>query len=310
MNARDESPILLVGAGVAGITAAIWLSDFGVPFDWIDTRQTPGGILHKVHNRIDDYPGGTFQDGPDLAHALSTHLQRLDLQPRRATLHALECDGSDLRCTIGDAAVVHPEHLLLATGTQYRQLCIPGEQRGLKEGRISQSATADAPRFRGRHVAVVGGGDSAFENALILSKYDCRVTLFARNPNFKARPAFVDSVTAAPGITIAPIPSEVTRVELLDDGCRLHVDQRGAQITCDVAALFVRIGVDPALPEGSTVLDRDRRGFLRTDSDGRTSHRRIFAAGDIVATPLRSVATAVGAGARTARALAVEYGAI
>lgn len=307
MNSGDDKPVLLVGAGAAGISAALWLQDFDVAFDWIAIDPKPGGILRKVHNSIENYPGGFFADGPALADSMANHLQSIELQPRQARLTNVVTDKSTLRCVIDDATEHRPTFLLLATGTEYRRLGVPGEKQGLHKW-ISQSATADAPRFAGRHVAVVGGGDSGLENALILSQHDCRITLLLRSPELKARPAFIDAIDDDPAISIAPMPSVVKRIERSDEGCRLHVDQQGQPVTYDVAALFVRIGVDPIIPSGCEELERDDRGFLVVDPDGRSSRPEIYAVGDVIATPLRSVATAVGGGARAARAIAVELG--
>lgn len=307
MTARSETPVCLVGAGPAGVSVAIWLDDYGVPFDWIDARGRVGGMLRRVHNRIDDYPGRVYEDGSDLAADLRRHLKQLRLSPRRATLQRVDATQSERVVVEVDSTRYVPERLIVATGTKYRRLNIPGEAEAMDQC-ISQSAMADAPRVAGRHVAVVGGGDSGFENARVLAEHDCRVTMLLRNDEFRARPAFVEAVKDNPAITIAPIPSVVRRIETLDDGCRLHVDRRGEQVTVEVAALFVRIGVDPRLPDGCDTLETDERGFLTTDRAGHTSHPRILAAGDIVSTPLRSVATAVGDGAIVARTCAAELG--
>ncbi len=303
MTDVDTAPVLLVGAGAAGVSAALWLADYGVPFDWIDASGRVGGMLNRVHNRIVNYPGGIFPSGQELCEVLDEQRQRRDLRLRRATLEHFET-VDDALCVGVDGRTRNVERLLLATGTAYRQLEIPGELEGA--GRwVSQSAAAEASRFAGRRVAVVGGGDAAFENALRLADEDCSVTLLLRSPH-RARPQFALAVDAHCSIDVAPIPSVVTRIEQRDEGCRLHIDERGQKSTLDVACLFVRIGVDPVLPAGCETLQSDAHGFLVVDPQGRTSEPGLLAAGDVTSTSLRSVTTAVGQGARAAHCCAAE----
>ncbi len=310
MKLTDHIPVLLVGAGAAGVSAAIWLDDFDVSFAWIDASGSVGGILTRVHNRIDNYPGDSFDDGTALARKLQAHVQQMDLALRPARLKYVELsdDGLVAELETEDRLVeIAPDRLVLATGTKYRRLQVPGEKEGL--GRwVSQSAMADAPRFAGRPVAVVGGGDSGFENALVLAGHGCQVTLLLRNPEFRARPAFVRKVREHDLISIAPIPSTIERIERSGDGCRLFIDERGSATRLEVAAVFVRIGVDPVIPDGCEQLSTDDGGFIVVDESAQTSADRIFAAGDVTATSLRSVATSVSDGARAARSCAESLG--
>lgn len=304
MTTSEDPQILLVGAGCAGISAALWLHDFGVPFDWVDTSGDVGGMLSRVHNGIDNYPGARFKDGQALIDCFDDHLRSCDLWPRQAVVDRVGLFDDAVSAEIAGTRRDF-ELLILATGTIYRRLGVPGEREGLGDW-ISQSAMNDAPRFAGQSVAVVGGGDSGFENARILAEQGCTVTMLLRSPEFRARRDFVDAARDYDAVEIAPIPSIIERIEPTDDGCRLFVDQSGENITYDVAALFVRIGVDPVLPAGCDALETDETGFLVVDERCQTSHDRVLAAGDITSTPLRAVATSVGQGARAARTCAAR----
>ena len=305
MNAR--APVLLVGAGAAGVGAALWLHDFEVPFDWLDRRGEIGGILRRVHNGIDNYPCRRFEDGNDLIAELRSHTQVLELAPRRATLDRVDLSGSNLTAIEAGGECQQPSALILATGTRYKTLGIPGESQGMGDY-VSQSAMADAHRFAGRKVAVVGGGDSGFENALVLADQGCTVVMLLRNDNFRARPSFITAVREHDRITIAPIPSEVRCIDPIVDGCRLEIEQRGETMHLEVACLFVRIGVEPILPSGCHNLDVDKEGYLVVNDLGQSSHPAVYAAGDVISTPLRSVATAVSSGALAARGAAILLG--
>ena len=304
---EQDHNVLLVGAGPAGISAAIWLQDYGVPFLWIDRSRAVGGLLHRVHNCIQNYPGGVFDNGGTLAEHLNEHLLRLDLQPTGGELVAIEREDEGLVATLDGTRIVRPELLLLTTGTRYRTLGVPGEKEGLGKW-VSQSAMADADRFAGQSVAMVGGGDSAFEGAKVLAQAQCSVTMLIRSPELRARPEFVKTVQEDPRITIAPIPSVVERIAPTSSGCRLEIDQQGHRHTLEVAALFVRIGVEPALPSGCEELACDARGFLCVDHAMTTSAPDILAAGDLRSTDLRSVAVSVGDGAQAAQSCAALLG--
>ena len=186
--------------------------------------------------------------------------------------------------------------VILATGTRYRTLGVPGEAEGLGSY-VLQSSAQHAAAVAGRPVAVVGGGDAASENALNLARVGCAVTLLMRSEP-RARESFREQVAADPNIEVLPIPTTITSLEPRDDGCRLHLDDDSI---LDVAALFVRISVDPVLPELSPMPERDREGYLVVDREGRTSLPGLLAAGDVTDLPLRGLATAMGAGARAAK---------
>ena len=266
-------------------------------------------MLQRVNNRILNYPGLPADDGRALTDALTQHLNSMELSQslEKSTIQRLECspDGASVDAFFENESSRRLDAVLLATGTRYRQLGVPGEDEGLGDY-ISQSSKGDGHRFAGQPVAVVGGGDAGLENALTLAGLDCSVTLLLRSEELRARPSFVDQVRIHPRIRIAAIPSTVERVEPSDGGCLLHIDGPGGLITREFAALFVRIGVAPVLPDGLESLTRDERGFIQVDRRCQTSQVSVFAAGDITNTPLRSVATAVGDGARAARAIG-EY---
>lgn len=296
---------LIVGGGVAGLSAALWLRDFGVPFDWVDAGARVGGMLHRVNNRIDNFPGSEWIDGRELAAALREQVFNNNLRPEAATLARLilESDASSgaLRADFHDLPSRHYEAVMLATGTRYRTLGVPGESEGMGTY-ISQSAMADAARFAGQEVAVVGGGDAALENALRLASFGCRVHLLARSAP-RARESFLDEARHNPNITLWPVPTSVTKISPTSKGCALELRGEDAPAMLAVAGLFVRIGIAPVVPDAPG-LALDERGFVITDADRRTSLPGVFAIGDLRKTPLRSVATAAGDGSLAARVVA------
>ncbi|MFU8803233.1 MAG: NAD(P)/FAD-dependent oxidoreductase [Bradymonadaceae bacterium] len=296
-------PCAIVGAGPAGVSAAVWLTTLGIAFEWYGRSDQPGGMLRRVHNRIENFPPNLYENGQSLIDELSEYIRSVDLEgPEARRVDRIIASKEYCRIRFEDGEDVLARLVIIATGTSYRMLGIPGESEGL--GRhVSQSATADADRFAGRPVAVVGGGDAGFENALRLATAGCQVNLLLRNNRVCARHRFVDAVHAHPDIIIHPIPTTIQAISKTAKGCALHLDRQGRPETLDVACLFIRIGVDPCLPHIEPSLDT-HDGFLLVDAFQRTSHPRVLAAGDVTHTPLRSVATAMGAGAIAARTAA------
>lgn len=299
----------IIGAGPAGISAAMWLECFEVPFEWFAPGAKIGGLLERVNNTVVNFPGGCYGSGSALAEALAQSLQECEVSGPAASrlVGARRADGR-WQLDFDQRPALACENLILATGTRYRDLGVPGESEGMGSY-VSQSATADAPRVAGEQVAVVGGGDAGFENALILAEHGCDVSMLLRSPDFKARPAFVERAEAHPKIEIYPTPTVVERIAARPGGCRLELDVEGRSTSLDVACLFVRIGVDPVVPALSPEPEM-RDGFLVVDSHQRTSLDGLLAAGDVTDCLLRSVATAVGSGATAARAAAASLGCV
>jgi thioredoxin reductase (NADPH) len=306
---KVDTDCVIVGAGPAGISAAKWLLSFGVPFRWFSSDGDVGGLLHRVSNAIHNYPGGHFGSGLDLVDALRADVADLDgVSPVAAHVRQLRLSDGRWHATFLDAAPVRADAVILATGTRYRTLGVPGEDEAMGDC-VSQSATADGEHYTGRTVAVVGGGDAGFENALRLAEHGCNVWMLLRNDQFKARPHFVERVEANPKIEFYPFPTTVTEIRpgAGDDACRLILDVAGRRQLLDVACLFVRIGVEPVLPAIMPSLETSG-GFVVVDSHQQTSADGLFAAGDVTDCLLRSVSTAVGAGATAAKAAALRLG--
>jgi len=301
----------IIGAGPAGLSIRLWMRAFELPCRWVSSEGEVGGILDRVANPVENYPGMNLENGLDLREHLRDQSRALELSPAAVEIESMEWrdDEEFWRLTPTDAPSFDSRTVVLATGTEYRRLGVPGEAEGLGNY-VSQSTARDAAEFGGETVAVVGGGDAGFEGALQLAEHGSQVHMLLRNGDFKARPLFVDRVEDHPRIVIHPFPTVVERIAPLTSprGCRLHVATQGDTRTLEVACLFVRIGVDPVWPEVTPVPETDEHGHLVVDKHQRTSAPRLYAAGDVTATPLPSVAVSVGSGARAAHAAASTLG--
>lgn len=306
----DTPPVLVIGAGPAGLSAVQWLQTYGIAFDWVSRGGHVGGMLEHVANPLPNYPGRQYENGAELAEDLRQQVREAAYAPPAdATVSRLERRNERWQATFEDREPAAYRAVVVATGTRYRDLGVPGEREG-RGDYVSQSTSRDADRFGGRTVAVVGGGDAGFEGALQLARAGSHVHLLLRSEEFKARPQFVEPVREHPHIFIQPIPSRVECIEALPDprGCRVHVDVQGRPTALEVACVFVRVGVDPVLPAVHPAPEIDDAGYLVVDRRQRTSVDGLFAAGDITDPPLPAVATAVGAGADAAVSVASFLG--
>lgn len=284
--------VVIIGAGPAGVSAALWARSFGLEARVLESEPGAGGQLNAVHFHPRQVPGVGAGDGPAIAATLAAQLaaERIDLHAS-TTARALEIAGEVV--AVRDAAGQRHEAraALVATGLRRRRLGVPGEDS--LEGRgVSFSATRDRERLAGRDVLVVGGGDAAFENALILAEAGSRVTIAARGAPH-AREEFRRRVAANPRIEVL----EHTRVtEVLGDAGVRGVGLSGPNGPSEraVEGVVIKIGSIPNTEWCRDALACDAEGYITVDARGRSSRERVWAAGDVTRPPLLAIAVAVG----------------
>jgi len=287
--------LLIVGAGPAGVSAALWSRTLGLHARVLEAAGRIGGQLHSIHFHPLEVAAVEAGNGPAMAATCERQLALagIDVQPG-STATGLErsVDGVWRVSTAGGEA--HDAHAVLAaTGLRRRRLGVPGES-ALEDRGVSYSARRDRERFAGQEVVVVGGGDGAYENALLLAEVGCTVTLLVRD-EIRARRMFRDRVAAESRITVV----RDARVVELRGGERLEAvvyQMDGRIVERPAAAIVIKIGMDPNT-EWCSNLVRDPEGYIVADARGRTSAASVWAAGDLTRPRLPSIATAQGAGA-------------
>jgi len=294
--------VVIIGGGPAGISAAIWCERLGTDYLLLEKEAELGGQLPHIHNKIIDYPGLHAKNGKEIQAIFETHFTELGCS-RRLQAEVLTVNTNTKTVTIRPLGEIHFSYLIIATGAAQRFLGVPGEKEMILRGE-TYSATADSHLFEGKRVAVVGGGDRAFEGAILLAEAGVKVFLIHRSQNFKAQKQYVDLVFSNKNIKIHTdlklirINGEegVTSVELLNrDNEVLHLP---------VDAVLIRIGTKPNNEIVQDIVAFSEEGFIRTDSLGKTSNPFIYAIGDICTKPLfSSIASSVGQGAVVAKHL-------
>jgi thioredoxin reductase (NADPH) len=296
----DEIEVLIVGAGPAGLAAAIYAARSGLRTT-VYEPAFPGGLAGTTAS-IENYPG--FPEGVsgmDLGSKMYEQATRFGAKLVSASVDRLwRKDGVILAALKQDTATAGCA--IVATGSTPRKLGVPGEAELTGRG-VSYCATCDGPLFRDRVVAVIGGGDSALQEAIFLSRFAARVMVVHRRLQFRAAAVLQDEVRANPKITLA-LGKVLRRVKggHQVSGIEIAAGDAGPVETHDVDGVFIYVGYDPNVGFLGPEFERSPSGFLLTGADLRTSVEGVFAAGDVREKTLRQVATAVGDGATAAMA--------
>ena len=292
--------VIIIGSGPAGYTAALYAARARLRPLVFEGSVTAGGALMNTTD-VENFPG--FPDGvlgPDLMDAVRKQAERFG-----AELVADDVTEADVRAAPKVVKVGQDTHLaktvIIATGSGYRELGVPGEKRLSGHG-VSWCATCDGFFFRDQDIAVVGGGDSAIEEATFLTRFARSVTVIHRRDTLRASKIMQDRAMANEKIRFA-WDSEV--VEVLGDdrvsGARIRSTKTGETSTLAITGLFVAIGHDPRSELFIGQLPTDADGYLLVEQPStRTMADGVFAAGDVVDHTYRQAVTAAGTGCAAA----------
>jgi thioredoxin reductase (NADPH) len=296
----DVREIIVIGSGPAGYTAALYAGRARLNPLVFEGSVTSGGALMNTTD-VENFPG--FPDGvlgPDLMDQLRKQAERFgaELVADDVTEVDLKADPKVIRA--GEDTYL-TKAVIIASGSSYRELGVPGEKRLSGHG-VSWCATCDGFFFREQDIAVIGGGDSAMEEATFLTRFAKSVTIVHRRDSLRASKIMQDRAMANPKIKFA-WNSEVAEV-LGDDrvtGLLLRDVNTGAESTLPVSGMFVAIGHDPRSELFSGQLATDPDGYLLVDNPStRTAIDGVFAAGDVVDRTYRQAVTAAGTGCAAA----------
>jgi thioredoxin reductase (NADPH) len=296
----DIRDVIVIGSGPAGYTAALYAARAKLCPLVFEGSVTAGGALMKTTD-VENYPG--FPDGilgPDLMDSVRKQAERFG-----AELVADDVLEVDLKATpkvVKTADSVHlTRAIIIATGSSYRELGVPGEKRLSGHG-VSWCATCDGFFFREQDIAVIGGGDSAMEEATFLTRFTRSVTIVHRRHALRASKIMQDRAMSNPKIRFA-WNSEVTEMIGEDrvTGLRLRDVGTGAETVLPVTGIFVAIGHDPRSDLFKGQLSTDDDGYLLVEQPStRTAIPGVFASGDVVDRHYRQAVTAAGTGCAAA----------
>lgn len=299
--------VLIIGAGPAGLSAALWCDELGLDTLVLEQNDEPGGQLSSIHGPIENYLGVSVASGAELRDRFveQTKNAEFDLWTN------VEIAGVDLktkRVGLRSGEELQSIAIIIATGLRRRKLGIPGESDFVGRGIIESGAT-DASAFAGKDVCVIGGGDEAAKNALLLAEVCPTVTLVHRGKKLRARRELAEALPTNHCVTVFP-ESVVLRIIGNDRVEAVEIERAQAlkPFQMAVQGVLIRVGLQPNTELFAGQLETDENDYVIAGSQHETSLANVFAIGDVANPRAPSVAAAVGGGATAAKVIASRLG--
>lgn len=295
--------LIIIGGGAAGLTAAVYARRAGIGAAVLERAVWGGQIAQTAE--VENYPAVAHTTGWELSENLRRQAEALGAEIRLAAVERLDTEPGGFSLHTADGCM-HTRAVILANGVERRRLGCPGEEALTGRG-VSWCATCDGPFFRGKDVAVIGGGNAAFEEALHLATLCKRVTLVSRSKPARAQRALQSRAAQRENLRVlAPWKPEAILGDARVHGLRLRHAGSGEEQTLPVDGVFISIGMQPQNGFCVPLIDTDTQGYFAAGEDCKTNVPGIFAAGDCRKKPLRQLVTAMSDGAVAATA-AVEF---
>lgn len=285
---------IIIGAGPAGMTAALYAARSNLKVALIE-GGLPGGQMNNTSD-IENYPGYANISGPELAEKMFEPLENLGVEHLYGFVENVE-DHGELKKVVTDDQIYEARTVIVATGSKHRLLGVPGEEELNSRG-VSYCAVCDGAFFRDQDLLVVGGGDSAVEEAIFLTRFAKSVTIIHRRDELRAQKVLQDRAFANEKINFIwdSVVKEIKGENRVESVVIENV--KTGQVTEQAfGGVFIYVGLDPVSDFVQELQIRDQAGWIVTDDHMKTSVAGVFAVGDVRQKDLRQVTTAVGDGA-------------
>ena len=294
--------LIIVGAGPAGLAAAIYAARAELNFIVLEKEMMSGGQIINTYE-VDNYPGLYHMGGFDLAMKFREHADALGATFITGEVEKIEETSEGKKIICKDGTEYETKTVLLSGGAKHRKLEVPGEDKLAGSG-VSYCATCDGAFFRGKEVAVVGGGDVAVEDALFLARLCKKVYVIHRRDTFRAAKTLVTRLTETENVEIIydSVVKEIQgnfKVEAL----QLQNKKTSEERSISLDGVFIAVGMLPETSNYEGLVEVDATGYIVADETGVTSNPGIFAAGDIRTKALRQVVTAASDGANAIQSI-------
>ena len=296
LNDKQEFDVLIVGGGPAGAAAAIYAARKGIRTG-IVTERFGGQVLDTM--AIENFISVKETDGPKLAAGLEEHVKSYDVDIMTNQRAVKLVPGSSHRVELENGAVLHSKTVLISTGARWRKMNVPGETEYSGRG-VAYCPHCDGPLFKGKRVAVIGGGNSGVEAAIDLAGVVSHVTLIEFDAKLRADEVLQQKLRSLKNVDV--IVSALT-TEVHGDGERVagltyRNRDTDESIRVDLEGVFVQIGLVPNTDWLKGVVELSDRGEVKVDARGQTSAPGVFAAGDVTTVPYKQIIIATGDGAK------------
>jgi thioredoxin reductase (NADPH) len=281
--------VIIIGAGPGGMTAAIYTSRANLK-TLILERGVPGGQLQNTAE-IENFPGYPHINGPDLAQNIFEHSLKFGAEYEQANVKSI-ANEDNIKVVYTEGKVYKSKSIIISTGTKYKKLNIPGEEEFSGQG-VSWCAVCDGAFFKGKELVVVGGGDSAIEESVFLTRFAKKVTVLHRRDQFRAQSILVDRMLENEKIDViynTIVTENKVSAVLLENVKTGEIKEYSAD------GVFEYIGMNPVSEFVKDLKITDEEGWIITDNRMKTTIKGIFAVGDIRKDAVRQVVAATGDG--------------
>lgn len=287
--------IIIIGSGPAGLSAAIYVQRACLDTIVIEKNGISGGQVLNTWE-VDNYPGFPGVTGFELSRQFREHANKLGARVVQDEVVQVELSGN-VKKVVCEEETYEARCVILASGAHHRTLEVPGEEE-LRGAGVSYCATCDGAFFRGRTVAVVGGGDAALEDAIFLARMCEKVYIVHRRDKLRGAKRLQERLQALENIEFV-WNSETVAIEgnAQVEALRLRQTKTGEEKRLDVDGVFIAVGIAPESELYAGQLELDEQGYIRADESGQTSVPGVFAAGDVRTKALRQILTAASDGA-------------
>ena len=287
--------IIIIGSGPAGLSAAIYAQRACLDTIVIEKNGISGGQVLNTWE-VDNYPGFPGVTGFELSRQFREHANTLGARVVQDEVVQVELSGN-VKKVVCEEETYEARCVILASGAHHRTLEVPGEEE-LRGAGVSYCATCDGAFFRGRTVAVVGGGDAALEDAIFLARMCEKVYIVHRRDKLRGAKRLQERLQALENIEFV-WNSETVAIEgnAQVEALRLRQTKTGEERRLDVDGVFIAVGIAPESELYAGQLELDEQGYIRADESGQTSVPGVFAAGDVRTKALRQILTAASDGA-------------
>ncbi len=304
-NVRDYYDVVVIGGGPGGMSAALYAGRAGLSCIVIEGNST-GGQMNEA-DVIENYPGIEEIKGPVLGEKMRRHAEKFGAQFHTATVVDVDFSGQMKRTILDDGKIISSEVVIISTGASHRKLNVPGEMEFSGKG-VSYCATCDGHFFKGKKVALVGGGDTAMTEALYLANLVREVLVIHRRDKLRATKVLQERAFSKPNIKFVwdSIVREIRGNEKVE---KVVVENKrtGEKTELEVSGLFIAIGIVPNSEIFRGKLHLDSQGYVVTDENMETNVRGVYAVGDVRSKGLRQIVTAAAEGAVAASHAAETY---
>ncbi|VUX02504.1 Thioredoxin reductase [Streptococcus pasteurianus] len=286
---------LIIGSGPAGMTAWLYAARSNLKVGIIE-QGAPGGQMNNT-SEIENYPGYDHISGPELSMNMHAPLEKFGVENIYGIVKSIE-DAGDVKRVITEDTSYEAKTIILATGAKYRTLDVPGEEEYTSRG-VSYCAVCDGAFFRNQDLLVVGGGDSAVEEAVYLTQFAKSVTIIHRRDELRAQKILQDRAFANDKINFIwdSVVKEIKGTDIKVSGVTVENVKTGELSEHEFGGIFIYVGVNPVTSMVADLGITDEAGWVITDERMMTPKAGIFAIGDVRQKELRQIATAVGDGA-------------